>query len=214
MSSLVNLKKFDRMGVLSFENAIRLHDDSILLFKNQSYPSSYALSVIALEELGKFCVIQDFVWHSRIDGRYNPKEEEEYIKIIFNHRYKQMTFCSFLNFPMIARKGINKVYDGTTEKNKQNSFYVGLPRKKGRVDLKGKITNPQKITKLKAEEQITVVNDFIVCLTAGVTMECYIVDIWELENVLTSKLLTRLRQKWPKMSASAKREFTNIMNVK
>lgn len=211
---MLNLKKFERMCVLAFENAIRLHNDSILLYNNQSYPSSYALSVISLEELGKFSFIQDFVWHNRVDSRYDPKDEEKIIKLIFSHRHKQMAFCQFIDYPMVTRKGIEKVYNGLSEINKQNSLYVGLPRKSGKINLKGKITNPIKITESKAKEQITVVNDFFVCLTAGVINEYYGLDIIEVEELLTQELLNSFKNNWSHMSYSAKREFNRLMYQK
>lgn len=175
--ALINLRKVDRMGVLAFENAIRLHDDSILLFKNHSYPSSFALSVLALEELGKYLHLEDFVWYSRIDGRFNPKEEEEIIRLIFDHKYKQRKFSIHLDLPMLVTKAIKNIYHGAIDKDKQNAFYVGLRKNKGKIDLKGKISTPAKITRTKAEDQITIVNDFIICLTAGVIKETYTVDI-------------------------------------
>ena len=79
----VNLRKIDRMGVFAFENAIRLHEDSVCLFANDRLPSAFALSVLSLEELGKYFMLEDFVWHSRMD-RMKPKEEEGFIGAIYN----------------------------------------------------------------------------------------------------------------------------------
>ena len=41
----VNLKKIKRMAVASYQNALRLHEDAIMLFKKKRYPSAYNLSV-------------------------------------------------------------------------------------------------------------------------------------------------------------------------
>jgi len=47
------INKLSRMSVLCYQNCVRLHYDSILLFKNKRYPTACALSIIALEEMGK-----------------------------------------------------------------------------------------------------------------------------------------------------------------
>ena len=124
MAQQVNLRKMDRMGVLSFENALRLHEDSILLFKRQRFPSAYALSVLSLEEIGKYFIIEDFVWHSRIDGRYPPEWEQKIVGLTYNHRHKQNRFASHVDLPMFAKRAIKDIYDGKVENKKQDSIYV------------------------------------------------------------------------------------------
>lgn len=64
----VNLKKLEKMEELTFKNALRLHFDSITMYKNRSYPTAYFLSILALEELGKASLLDDFVWQSRTGG--------------------------------------------------------------------------------------------------------------------------------------------------
>lgn len=59
-TDLVNLRKVEKMAYLALENGLRLHQDSILLFNNKRYPSAYFLSILALEEIGKFFLIEDF----------------------------------------------------------------------------------------------------------------------------------------------------------
>ncbi len=207
----VNLRKMDRMGVLSFQNALRLHQDSILLFRKKRFPSAYTLSVLALEEVGKYFMLEDFVWHSRIDGRLEPNQEEEVIRLIYNHRRKQNMFALHIDLPPFAKRAIKDIYDGRIEKMKQDSIYVGLPRRGRKLDLKGKITNPSRVSQRQAKHQITLVNDFIICLAAGVLKGFYIVDIWDLEDVLTHDLIKRLRRLWPQITASAKKDFDNFM---
>ncbi len=81
----VNLNKIDKMALLSFQNATKLHLDSILLFNNDSYSSANYLSIISLEELGKIFLLADFLFHSRVDGRYNSYKDPEMIKIFGNN---------------------------------------------------------------------------------------------------------------------------------
>jgi len=207
----VNLRKIDRMGVLAFQNAIRLHKDSVLLFHNQRFPSAYALSVLSLEEIGKYFMIEDFVFHCRIEGRVEPKQEEEDIRLIYNHRYKQNVFANQADFPLFAKRAIKSIYEGRIEKKKQDSIYVGLPRQGKGINLRGRLINPLKILRRQAEGQITLVNDFILCTAAGVLKGFFSVDIYDLEDVLTHDLIRNLRQMWPNMSASARKNFNDIM---
>ena len=59
-SENVNLRKIDRMAVLAFKNSLRLHEDAIILFNKHRFPSAYTLSVLSLEELGKYFSLEDF----------------------------------------------------------------------------------------------------------------------------------------------------------
>ena len=206
----VNMYKIEKMGVIVFENALRLHEDSILLFTNNRFPSAYALSVLSLEEIGKYFLLEDFVWHSRGD-RYTLDEEEAFIKLIYHHRIKQNMFA-YQNISGFAKKTIKHLETGYVEQFKQEAIYVGLPRKGGKIDIKGRISIPNnRISKQKSEKHITLLNDFILCLSAGVLKGFYIVDIAALEDVLTQNLIARLNKIWPKMSISAKKMFDKIM---
>ncbi len=102
----VNLDKIDWMAYLAFHNAIRLHEDSILLFKNRRYPSAFFLSVLALEEIGKMYMLEDFLYHSRFDGRFNDMADDDmkkelgedleaaFLEEIYYHPPKQKWFIN------------------------------------------------------------------------------------------------------------------------
>lgn len=62
------VRKFDRMAGLAFENAIRLHIDAMILFRERSYPTAFALSILAMEELAKADLIEWVVFHASADG--------------------------------------------------------------------------------------------------------------------------------------------------
>jgi AbiV family abortive infection protein len=208
----VNLKKIERMAVASYQNALRLHEDAIMPFKKKRYPSAYNLSVHSLEEIGKYYWLDDFVYHSRIDGRMTIKEEEIFIGSIYHHRAKQNMF-SYDNNPIDADKDILKlIHSGKLEKQKQESMYVGLPKIKNKIDLFGKISIPtKKITESHAIKQITFINDFIICHIAGFKKGAYFEDIEEVENILDYNLMNRLLKIWPHMSNSAKKRYTYFM---
>lgn len=204
-------RKIERLTVLSFRNAIRLHEDSIRLFGAGSYPSAYALSVLALEELGKYCVLEDFVWHSRTEGPYTPEEEEKVLSDAYDHRSKQLRFAAHADLPLSAKRTLRRLHDGTVERAKQQALYVGLPRRGRKIDLKGRIVSPFAISRGLAEAQITAVSDFILVLAAGTLRGTLIVDVEELEAVLTHGLIRRLRQRWPRMERAAGQYFNRLM---
>jgi hypothetical protein len=41
------------------DNAFRLYEDAVLLMSNQRYPSAVALSILAIEEVGKYLMLRD-----------------------------------------------------------------------------------------------------------------------------------------------------------
>lgn len=103
---MLNLKKLEKISYLAFNNALRLHHDSIYLFNDDRYPSAYFLSVLAQEELGKMSIIDDFNWHSRVDGRM-PKFEEEWLKLLYKHSYKQTAFIRHSPISDFSKKGLD-----------------------------------------------------------------------------------------------------------
>ena len=56
-------------------------------------------------------------------------------------------------------------------------------------------------------------NDFLLVLTAGTLQDVYSVDIQEMDTILTSELLNRLRTDWPKMSRTAMQRYDAIMRL-
>lgn len=41
------------------DNAFRLYGDAVLLFENERYASSIAMSILAIEEVGKYLILND-----------------------------------------------------------------------------------------------------------------------------------------------------------
>ena len=175
-SSLINLRKIEKMSCLPLKNGLRLHCDSMLLFKNKCFPSAYFLSILALEEIGKFFLLEDFWWHSKIDGRMDKKTEEEFVKLIYMHRSKQNSFTYNLDGPFSTAVFARSLFSGDMEIKKQNAVYVGLPINKRKINIKGKINNPVNISKLKSSNQITSVNDKVVLFIFGVVKTVYCVE--------------------------------------
>jgi len=143
----------------------------------------------------------------------DPKDEESWIRSIYNHRHKQNRFAEHINMPQFAKRAIENLYAGKIEAAKQNSIYVGLPRKGRRIDLKGRISTPTRLTDKAAKAQITLVNDFMLCLAAGVIKGVYCIEIWELLEVLTHDLVNHLKNIWPYMTPSSQKVFVRFMEL-
>ena len=188
----VNLRKISKVIGCAFKNALRLHFDSILLFDNDSYPSAYFLSILALEELGKVTMLDNFVWHSRIDRRRNAKEEQQSIDRVFQHQLKQKVFATDAEW-FVPKKILENFRDGKIEVMKQNAVYVGLTRKNRKADLNGKVISPYDVGMQKARRQITVVNDFLVDLTLGTIKQVYGIDTEEVQSMLNASCSLNLR---------------------
>jgi len=210
----INLKKVDKMAGLSFENGLRLHFDSILLFKNKCYPSAYFLSVLAIEEIGKAFLIMDFLFHSRVDGRMGKEWEEKFLEPIYFHTIKQSSFAYNFDAPIPTNKFFKSLYKGELEILKQNSVYVGLSRNKRKINLKSRINNPLKINQIKVQKQITNVNDCLLDFTLGFIKQVYIVDSACIENLLNRRLLSKLECNWSLISGKTKTRLKRLEGIK
>jgi len=209
----INLNKVDKMAGLSFENGLRLHFDSILLFENKSYPSAYFLSVLAIEEIGKAFLIEDFLWHSLCDGRMEKEWEEKFLERIYFHTAKQSSFARTFDSPIATSRFFKLLYKGELEIFKQNSVYVGLARNKRKVNLKSRINNPLKIDQTKAQKQITNVNDCLLEFTLGVIEQVYSVDSSCVENLLNKRLLSKLKGKWSLVGGKTKTKLKKLEKI-
>ena len=202
-----SLNKLCRLAVLAFRNATRLHEDSVILFRNNSYPSAFGLSALSLEEVGKYAAVEDLVWNSAVHGRPTPAEEEELFRRTYDHRFKQTKFSMYATMPWAGKTALKQLQDGSLEQRKQRAFYVGLPRIGRKLNMKGRITAPFQVTKTQARNQITVMNDFFVVLTTEALSEVYFPDIEEMKAVLTTGLLDHLTGLWPTVGRDAKRRL-------
>jgi AbiV family abortive infection protein len=209
----ISLNKVDKMAGLSFENGLRLHFDSILLFENESYPSAYFLSVLAIEEIGKAWLIMDFLYQS-VGERREKEWEEKFLERTYFHTVKQSSFAYNFDSPIATNRFFKSLYRGELEILKQNSIYVGLARNKGKINLKSRINNPLKIDQMKAQEQITNVNDCLLEFALGVMKQVYIVDSYCVENLLNRRLLPKLKNRWPLIGSKTKTRLKKLEKIK
>jgi AbiV family abortive infection protein len=213
---MLNLKKIDWLALLALHNAVRLHGDAIHLYKDQRYSSAFQLSVISQEEIGKAHIASDFVWHSRVDGRYPLNLEKEIIDLLYKHPVKQGAFLrnSDFGFSLLTTKQGRKIYDGVfngeLENQKQNATYVGLTKTNKKPNIKGKVLQPT-ITRLKAQKQITIVNDYLIHMTSGHIIGSHELDITDVKRVLNRRLMKELLHDWKVISPGIK---TWLINAK
>jgi len=194
---MINLEKMEKMEGLTFKNTLRLHNDSIMLFRARAYTSSYFLSVLAQEELGKAYILNDFVWSSHTEGRMPDKIERKWLELIYNHIFKQ-TYLFRLNFDG-SQKSLKKWKQaslGAIELLKQEAAYVGFKRKSKGIDFGSRIVSPFKISERKTRKQIAMINDSLVDLVLGVVCEYYSWDTERTTKLMTKTLLKKLISRW------------------
>lgn len=212
---LLNLYKLDKMSYLALENALRLHNDAILLFKNKRYASAFALSVISQEEIGKMHIINDFVWHSRIEGRM-PEYEKGWLELLYKHPRKQYSFLS--NNPVRGHdsrsyKLMDEVSTGKLEAKKHEALYVGLQRLKGKIEMNGRIKHPFCLREKIVKDQITKINDYLLVMGLGIINEFYCLDGTPVETLFTKELMRSLSKKWIYRSNDAQKHINNMEKI-
>src|SRR5450759_439444 len=165
------LNKLPRLATASFQNAVRLHEDAILLFKKDRIPSALHTSILSIEEIGKYCIYEHIWFHGRIEpDSFTIEQLQESILASYSHTIKQRWFINenrdderFISKPLIRI-----LKDGNLERIKQQATYVGLPRKGKNINFKKRMTSPFRISKKTTEKLITLVNDYIVVMAVGI----------------------------------------------
>jgi len=186
------------------ENALDLHSDSIHLFRRGSYGSALTLSVLAAEEIGKCMILEDLVWNSDINGPWTADEQEEWLRMAYDHRVKQSHFGEMAE-RAVAPKQMGRIFKGLLEHDKQRGVYVGLPRRGKRIDMMARFSSPRDIGRRRAESQITLVSDCLVTMCLGCSAGAYQLDIDDVHDGLTVSLARKLSRMWPHMSVEARR---------
>jgi AbiV family abortive infection protein len=211
---MASLSKFEELAGMAFENALRLHVDSIRAFEEESFATAYQLSITASEEIGKALLLEEYVWQVSIH-QWNEKDEfaQKYLQSIFSsHKAKQRKFAYFAN-DFLRRNSfknasslINPLTKGIGETEKQNSTFVGLTRlKNGKVNLNGKIVTPRLFAQPdKAEKQITLNSDFLVVYISGFIRGIYGTDSYSIAQHMSQDNLDILEALWLKHGLLAK----------
>lgn len=198
------------------DNAVRLHSDAISLYREQRYPSAYLLSTLSQEEIGKAHMASDFVWHSRVDGRYTTEQEQQFLELLYKHPMKQGVFLRHSNNRMLllstekGRKIFRDVFSGAVEAQKQRAAYVGMRKIRGKIDIKGRILRPYDIKRKQAHTQISLTHDYLVDTCVGIIAEQYEYDISDIRRVFNRRLYKQLRASWLIQSPQTKKWIKQI----
>lgn len=207
---MVRKYKLAKMEVLAFRNGIRLHQDAISLFRLRSYPTAYFLSILSLEEFGKADALSHFLFYWS-ESPLTEKELQDWFLELYKHPFKQKAFYrGRLTMSSLKRLESEWKKIGMIEMLKQNSAYVGLPKNNRLVNLKGKINNPFKVKKEKAEKQITVINDYLIELTLGQIHKHLGIDNEGVQKLLNRKFLSKLYGRWESKGQEIKRQIIRI----
>lgn len=129
MREQLSLYKFRKIATESYKNGLRLHFDSILLYKNKSFPSAFQLSVLALEELSKSFWVEHYYYSSITNDNFPDKKfEQEWLNLLYFHPKKQKAFFGWGMSRDYSSKFIKMIENGELEIKKQKATYVGLKK--------------------------------------------------------------------------------------
>lgn len=223
MVAKLNEPKLRSAEIEAFKNGLRLHFDAIKLFKAGAYPSAYFLSVIALEEFGKQRLMDEIlIRYIEHRDEFNDAKDFDsfcnmYEKYLLNHSLKQ-GFSVRDDFPFI--NGSNRMQKGylyqmfSTKQGrkkidewKMRAIYVGFERN----SLKGKIQTPIRfISKKRAMDQITAVNDYLINFIIFIRNGRWFLDNEGLMRYLNRSLLKKLLGAWGHRHEDTKKRIGNF----
>lgn len=209
MKEGVSQYKLIRIAVESLRNSLRLHFDSVLLFKNASYPSAFQLSVLSLEEFAKAKWVEHYVWSSITnDGYPDEKFEQEWLKLLYRHPEKQWAFMAREIFDY-SPKFADFVKNRKLEDKKQNATYVGLSRIKGKVDATSRVSTPARIKVKDASQLISLLNNEFLEIYNMIQIQESCFDIEEMDELISSETYKKLKM-WPFKTGLKSRRWSKI----
>jgi AbiV family abortive infection protein len=201
----LSLNKAARLAAAALDNSVRLHRDSVLLFRNDRYASSFQLSVLSQEEIGKSFLLEEFIY--RIGVGEDPAVGS--MRDLLSHSTKQFWFVRhevdirMLGYraPRLSRvqRLIDDALSGRLERRRQDASYVGLTRDaRGKADFNGQVLRPERrVTRRQAAEQITRVSDVLTWLVEGYQRELLGTEAAEIDQTLSPTLEAELADLWP-----------------
>jgi len=206
------LRKIQRIATASFKNAVRLHEDAILLFKNDRIPSALQMSALSIEEIGKYFMFEDVWWHNRIDGIWSIEDMQQFLRRVYSHTSKQSSFARQVQFSPFVSKPLIKILEtGELEKIKQKATYVGMPRKGKNINFDKRLTSPKQTSRHRTEDFITMVNDFIIELAIGIRKGFYSLDIHDIDDWLAEpETELHFLELWPLMRKATKKRLERM----
>jgi AbiV family abortive infection protein len=153
------LKKLEKLTLMAYQNAVRLHFDAMVLYGAESYAAAFQLSVLALEEMGKTKAVDHYTWSERVNGtKRDLVFERKFIEKLYQHPWKQYAMIGREYYNFTAKYAAFVETRGLEEK-KQKAIYVGFGRKNGKINLTGRIYHPGMLKEKDARQQISLLND-------------------------------------------------------
>lgn len=195
----LSVYKFKRLAAESLRNALRLHADSILLFRSGSYPSAFQLAVLALEEFSKAKWIEHYYWSSVTNGGFPDFEfEQQWLSLLYSHPKKQNHFVARDLFDY-SPKLVRFIERRKLEERKQQAVYVGLERNGKHVDTTSRISTPARIKVADARQIISLMNQEFVDIFNTIEQSESYFDIPEMDELIYPDL-RHLLFAWPHRS--------------
>jgi len=205
------LRKIQRIATASFKNAVRLHEDAVLLFNRGRIPSALLMSALSMEEIGKYFMFEDVWWHNRIDGIWSIEDMQQFLCGGYSHTSKQSWFASHVDSPFVSKQLIRILQTGELENIKQKATYVGMPRKGKNINFDKRLTSPKQTSRNRTEDFITMVNDYIIELAVGIRKGFYSLDIYEIDDWLAEPETERhFLELWPLMREATKKRLKRM----
>ena len=188
--------KWKRIATQALINALRLHADSVLLFKAGSYPSAFQLSVLALEEFSKAKWVEHYYYSAITNtGFEDAASEQSWLRLLYMHSKKQYAFIArdLFDYPPAL---VRFIQEGGLDLRKQQATYVGLNRKNKDIRVQERISLPSSISVRETKRLISWVNaEFIFVHKQLLFHECYF-GIKEMDEVMLSADASIIF-KWP-----------------
>lgn len=192
----LSLYKWKKLGKESLLNALRLHRDAILLFKSNSFPSAFQLSVLSLEEFAKAKWIE-YYYYSAITncGFEDVESEQKWLRLLYIHFEKQYAFVArdmFEYHPSL----VEFIKSGDLERRKQQAVYVGLDRDRKTVLVKNRISLPSSVKQKEAKRMISWINAEFIFIHKTLMFCGQYFGIKEMDDVMMSPSASVIFE-WP-----------------
>jgi AbiV family abortive infection protein len=208
------LSKLHRMAVAAFKNAVRLHEDAVLLFNSDRIPSALHTSALSIEELGKYLLNEEILFQAMGGSEWTEQDLDKSLRDTFSHVAKHRWFARHADQFFVSQTIVRILRSGELETIKQRATYVGFPRKKKGPDFDKRLETPFRASKKRATEFLTAMNDFLIVLAIGTRKGVYMLDVDEIDNLLAQREFEEhLSALWPIMRPSTRKQVEQLCKL-
>jgi len=188
---MITFDKLSNIAAFSFMNGYRLHLDSLRLLCTKSYATATMLSVLAMEEFGKYFSLSTYVFYTKTNDTRDATFEDEFLRELYSHPFKQRACFGrdgFIPSQKLYAHATNRKF----EELKQKSLYVGLKRRKGKIQYSAPIYNPLRITRATAARQVLFLNKLLLNMATQRVKGILEMDEESVNKLLSKKMITLL----------------------